>query len=56
MENSNNKPVIYRRRLAKGKCNPSVYKPILENNSSTKEITTDNDKLPQPITEPNGIY
>jgi hypothetical protein len=55
-ENSNNKPIIYRRRLVKGRRNPSTYKPILVSNSSTREITVDNGKLLQSITKPKGIY
>ena len=42
--------------MAKGRCNPSAYKPILVSDSSTREITTDNSKLPQPIIEPKGIH
>jgi len=56
MENSNNKLVIRRRLLVKGRYNPSTYKPILASNSGTREITIDNSKLPQPITKPKGIY
>jgi hypothetical protein len=46
IENSNNKLVIYRRRLVKGRYNLSTYKPILASNSSTKEIAADNGKSP----------
>ena len=46
MENSNNKLVIYRRRLVKGRRNLSTYKPILASNSGTREIAIDNSKLP----------
>jgi len=45
-----------RRQLVKGRRNLSAYKPILASNSGTKEIAIDNSKLPQPITEPKGIY
>ena len=45
-----------RRRLVKGRYNLSTYKPILVSNSSTREITADNGKLPQSITKPKGIY
>ena len=45
MENSDNKLVIYRRQLVKGRRNLSAYKPILVSNSSTREIATDNSKL-----------
>jgi hypothetical protein len=44
MENSNNKLIIRRRRLVKGKRNPSAYKPILVSDSSTREIAADNSK------------
>jgi hypothetical protein len=44
MENSNNKLIIRRRRLVKGRRNLSAYKPILVSNSSTREITVDNGK------------
>ena len=43
-ENSNNEPVMRKRRLAKRKYNLSVYKSILANNSSIKKITADNGK------------
>jgi len=33
-----------RRRLVKGRCNPSTYKPILASDSGTREITIDNGK------------
>ena len=56
MENSNNKLIVYRRRLVKGRYNLSTYKPILASNSGTREIAVDNGKSPQPITEPKGIY
>jgi len=55
IKNSNNKPVICRMRLAKGRCNLFVYKPILVNNSGIKEIIIDNGKSPQPIIKPEGI-
>ena len=55
-ENSNNKPVVRRRWLVKGRRNPSTYKPILASNSGTREITIDNSKSPQSITKPKGIY
>jgi hypothetical protein len=45
IENSDNKPIMRRRRLVKGRHNLSTYKPILVNNSSTGEITVDNSKL-----------
>ena len=45
-----------RRRLVKGRRNLSTYKPILASNSGTREIAIDNNKLPQPITKPKGIY
>ena len=48
--------VIYRRRLAKGRRNLSIYKPILISNSSIKEITADNSKSPQSIIELKSIY
>ena len=44
MENSNSKLVIRRRRLAKGKYNPSTNKPILASNSDIREIAVDNSK------------
>ena len=44
-ENSDSKPVVHKRRLVKGRCNPSAYKPILANNSGTREIAADNSKL-----------
>jgi len=47
---------MHRRRLAKGKYNLSIYKPILISNKNTREITADNGKLPQPITKPENIY
>ena len=40
----------------KGRYNLSTYKPILASDSGTGEITTDNSKLLQSITEPEGIY
>ena len=46
IENSNNEPVIYRRRLVKGRRNLSTYKPILASNSSTREIAVDDGKSP----------
>ena len=55
IKNSNDELVIYRRRLAKGRYNPFAYKPILISNSGIREITVDNSKLLQPITEPKGI-
>ena len=45
MENSNNKPVMRKRRLVKGRYNLSTYEPILVSNSSTREIAADNSKL-----------
>ena len=42
IENSNNKLVVYKRQLVKGRYNLSVYKPILASNSSTREIAVDN--------------
>jgi len=56
MENSNNEPVVRRRRLVKGRRNLSTYKPTLASNSDTREIAIDNSKSPQPIIEPKGIY
>ena len=44
IENSDNKLVIRRRRLVKGRYNLSAYKPILASNSGTREITVDNGK------------
>ena len=46
IENSNSEPVIYKRRLVKGKYNLSTYKPILASNSGTKEIAINNGKSP----------
>ena len=45
-----------RRQLVKKRHNLSTYKPTLASNSGTGEIAADNSKLPQPITEPKGIY
>jgi hypothetical protein len=45
IENSDNKPVICRRRLVMGRRNLSTYKPILVSNSGTREIAVDNGKL-----------
>ena len=45
MENSNNKPVVCKRQLVKGRYNLSTQKPILASNSNTGEIITDNSKL-----------
>jgi hypothetical protein len=56
MENSNNKLIIRRRWLVKGRYNLSTYKPILVSNSGTREIAVDNSKSPQSITKPKGIY
>ena len=56
IKNSNNKPVVYRRQLVKGRYNLSAYKPISASNSSTREIATNNSKLLQSITKPKGIY
>jgi len=56
IENSNNKPVIYRRQLVKERRSLSAQEPILVSNSSTREIAIDNSKLPQPITKPKSIY
>jgi hypothetical protein len=44
MENSNNKPVVYRGWLVKGKYNLSTQKPISVSNSGTGEIATNNSK------------
>ena len=44
IENSDSELVIYRRWLAKGKYNLSAHKPILINDSGTREITIDNSK------------
>jgi hypothetical protein len=60
-ENSDSELVMHRRQLVKGRCNPSAYKPILISDSSIREITIDNSKSPQSITElkstnqPNNI-
>ena len=56
MENSNNKPVMYRRQLIKGRHNLSAYKPTLASNSSTREIAINNGKLPQSIIKPKGTH
>ena len=56
MENSDNKPVIHRRRLVKGRYNLSTHKPTLASDSSTGEIAIDNSKSPQPITELKGTH
>ena len=56
MENNNNKLVIYRRQLVKGRYNLSAYKPILASDSGTKEIAVDNGKSPQLITKLKGTY
>ena len=56
MENSNSEPVVRRRQLAKGRRNPSAYKPTLASDSGTGEIAIDNGKSPQPITELKGTY
>ena len=56
MENSNNKLVIYKRQLVKGRYNLSAHKPILASDSGTREIATDNSKSPQPITKPEGTH
>ena len=40
----------------KGRYNLSANEPILVSDSSTREIAVDNGKLPQLITEPEGIY
>ena len=45
MENSNNKLVVYRRRLMKGRYNPFTHKPTLASDSGTGEIAADNSKL-----------
>jgi len=42
--------------LAKGRYNLSIYKPILVNDSGTKEITADNGKSPQFITKFKNIH
>jgi len=46
MENSNNKLVMRRRWLVKGRRNLFAYKPILASNSGTGEIAINNGKLP----------
>ena len=46
IKNSDNKLVIRRRQLIKGRCNLFTYKPILISDSGTKEITADNGKSP----------
>ena len=56
MENSNNKLIVYRRWLVKGRCNLSAHKPILISDSGTVEIAINNSKLLQPITELKDIY
>jgi len=56
IKNNNNKLVIYRRWLVKGRRNLSAYKPILASNNNIKEITVNNGKLLQLITKPKGIY
>jgi len=56
IENSNSKPVVRRRRLAKRKHNLFANKPILISDNGTGEIAADNGKLPQPITKPEGIH
>ena len=40
----------------KGRYNLSAHEPILASDSGTGEIATDNSKLLQPITEPEGIH
>ena len=45
IENSDNKLVVCRRRLVKGRYNPFTYKPISASDSGTREIATDNSKL-----------
>ena len=55
-ENSDNKPVVRRRQLVKGRRNLSAYKPILTSDSNTREIATDNGKLLQSITKPEGTH
>ena len=55
-KNSNNKPIIHKRQLIKERCNLSTHKPTLASDSSTREITTDNSKSLQFITEPEGTY
>ena len=56
IKNSNNKLIIHRRQLAKGRYNLSTHKPILASDSGTREIATDNSKLLQPITKPKGTH
>ena len=56
MENSNSKLVVRRRQLAKGRHNPSAYKPTLVSDSSIREIAVDNGKLLQPIIEPESTH
>jgi len=46
IKNSNNKPIVYRKWLIKGRYNPFTYKLILINNNGTREITVDNGKSP----------
>ena len=45
-----------RRWLVKGRHNPSAHEPTSVSDSSTGEIATDNDKLLQSITEPEGTH
>ena len=45
MENSDNKLVVRRRRLVKGKHNLSAYEFISVSDSGTREIASDNSKL-----------
>jgi hypothetical protein len=56
IKNNDNKLVICRRQLIKGKYNLSAYKPILVSDSDTKKNAVNNSKSPQPITKPKGIY
>ena len=47
---------MYKGQLVKRRHNLSTQEPILASNSSTGEITIDNSKLLQPITEPESIH
>lgn len=55
-ESSDNEPVVRRRRLARGRRNPSAHEPTSTSDSGTGEIAADNGKSPQPITEPAGTH
>ena len=56
IENSNNKLVVRRRQLVKGRYNLFTHKPILVSDSSTRKIAVDNSKSLQPITKSEGTY